>query len=161
MTSNAEIYQEEFPGLPLALALGVPRGTLWVLMYDLSDAEKTVINERFGLIDNQPKTLEQCVEILGSGDASRVLALESKAMSKLRHLAQQISLQWTSATWKPIEVCNHEICEIRVDQFIGKALQEQEAYQTDLRERYPDEFGDEDFFEEFYEALEVLEDLES
>jgi len=135
MFIDVEQFQEDYPGLPLDVALGIPRGSIQFLLESFSDLQKAVINERFGLLDNKPKTLQECAASMGLEDAGRVLDLERKAMSKLYHLAAQVSLKYTSATWRPVEICSHENCSTQVEEFIEKAKEVQREYQAKMDEK--------------------------
>lgn len=61
--------------------------TLQSVLDTLSEREAGVITLRFGIIDGQPKTLDQIARIYGI-TPQRVREIESKTMSKLRHPAR-------------------------------------------------------------------------
>ncbi|MCB1119885.1 MAG: RNA polymerase subunit sigma, partial [Chlamydiia bacterium] len=50
----------------------------------LTDRERTVLIERFGLLDGKPKTLEE-VGLRFSVTRERVRQIEAKALRKMRH----------------------------------------------------------------------------
>ena len=50
----------------------------------LTDREKTVLIQRFGLIDGKPKTLEE-VGLMFSVTRERIRQIEAKALRKMRH----------------------------------------------------------------------------
>ena len=88
-------WPEHNPGLPLAFAFGLARFELPLLIEMLGEKEQIVINERFGLLDNIPKYLVKVFELTGLSEdvpdkVGRILAIEVKAMSKLRARALHI-----------------------------------------------------------------------
>jgi len=58
----------------------------------LSSREEVVIRSRFGLMDGQPKTLDEIGEVYGV-TRERIRQIESKTMSKLRHQSRSESLK--------------------------------------------------------------------
>lgn len=59
------------------------KGSIEKLLATLSEREKTIINYRFGINGEQPKTLEQLGEIMGYSK-ERIRQLEDVALSKIR-----------------------------------------------------------------------------
>ncbi len=51
---------------------------------DLNDREKEVVRLRFGLVDGQPRTLEEVGKEFGV-TRERIRQIESKTLAKLRH----------------------------------------------------------------------------
>ena len=62
------------------------------MLHELSDRERTVLEQRFGLRDAHPHTLEQVGSELGL-TRERIRQIESKALAKLRHPAFSEALQ--------------------------------------------------------------------
>src|SRR3569832_762822 len=57
----------------------------------LTDRERTVLIERFGLLDGKPKTLEE-VGIRFKVTRERVRQIEAKALRKMRHPPRSVGL---------------------------------------------------------------------
>ena len=62
------------------------------VLASLSDRERTVLIERFGLIDGKPKTLEE-VGLYFKVTRERVRQIEAKALRKMRHPTRSSQLQ--------------------------------------------------------------------
>jgi RNA polymerase primary sigma factor len=58
----------------------------------LTDRERTVLIERFGLLDGKPKTLEE-VGVQFKVTRERVRQIEAKALRKMRHPTRSKQLQ--------------------------------------------------------------------
>jgi RNA polymerase primary sigma factor len=58
----------------------------------LSEREAGIIRLRFGLIDGQPRTLEQVGEVYGI-TRERIRQIETKTMTKLRHPSRSQTLR--------------------------------------------------------------------
>ena len=68
------------------------KGIFKEVLETLTDRERTVISERFGLIDGKEKTLDQVGERFGVCK-ERVRTIEKKAMRKLRHPTRSKKLE--------------------------------------------------------------------
>lgn len=77
-----EDHRAEVPGE--AAATKLLREQLEEVLDDLSTREKRVIQLRFGLIDGQPRTLEEVGRVFGV-TRERIRQIESKTLAKLRH----------------------------------------------------------------------------
>ncbi len=77
-----EDQRAEVPGE--AAATKLLREQLEEVLDDLSTREKRVIQLRFGLIDGQPRTLEEVGRVFGV-TRERIRQIESKTLAKLRH----------------------------------------------------------------------------
>ncbi|KPK33131.1 MAG: RNA polymerase subunit sigma [Chlamydiae bacterium SM23_39] len=75
-----------------ATGYSILKDKLGEVLETLTDREKTVIMERFGLIDGKPKTLEE-VGIRFGVTRERVRQIEAKALKKLRHPTRAKRLQ--------------------------------------------------------------------
>jgi RNA polymerase primary sigma factor len=62
------------------------------VLHTLSDREKEVIRLRFGLVDGQPRTLEDVGKKFGV-TRERIRQIESKTLSKLRHPSRSQKLR--------------------------------------------------------------------
>ncbi|MCH9811668.1 RNA polymerase sigma factor [bacterium] len=62
------------------------------VLSSLTDRERTVLIERFGLLDGKPKTLEE-VGVQFKVTRERVRQIEAKALRKMRHPTRAIQLQ--------------------------------------------------------------------
>ena len=62
------------------------------VLHTLSDREKEVIRLRFGLVDGQPRTLEEVGKKFGV-TRERIRQIESKTLSKLRHPSRSQKLR--------------------------------------------------------------------
>jgi RNA polymerase primary sigma factor len=62
------------------------------VLHTLSDREKEVIRLRFGLVDGQPRTLEEVGRKFGV-TRERIRQIESKTLSKLRHPSRSQKLR--------------------------------------------------------------------
>ncbi|MEI6242186.1 MAG: RNA polymerase sigma factor [Chlamydiota bacterium] len=62
------------------------------VLYTLTDRERTVLVERFGLLDGKPKTLEE-VGVRFKVTRERVRQIEAKALRKMRHPTRAKQLQ--------------------------------------------------------------------
>jgi RNA polymerase primary sigma factor len=67
-----------------AAAAGVERVALRKVLGGLTERERTVLCSRFGLLDGQPRTLEDVGRELGL-TRERIRQIEAKALTKLRH----------------------------------------------------------------------------
>jgi RNA polymerase primary sigma factor len=65
---------------------------LETVLHTLSDREKEVIRLRFGLVDGQPRTLEDVGKKFGV-TRERIRQIESKTLSKLRHPSRSQKLR--------------------------------------------------------------------
>jgi RNA polymerase primary sigma factor len=65
---------------------------LEMVLHTLSDREKEVIRLRFGLVDGQPRTLEEVGKKFGV-TRERIRQIESKTLSKLRHPSRSQKLR--------------------------------------------------------------------
>lgn len=78
------VYDITAPTLIDTASRGLLKEQLGVVLSTLSDREKRVLEERFGLADGKPKTLEE-VGKLFSVTRERIRQIEAKALRKLRH----------------------------------------------------------------------------
>ena len=62
------------------------------MLHTLSQREKEVIRLRFGLVDGQPRTLEDVGKKFGV-TRERIRQIESKTLSKLRHPSRSQKLR--------------------------------------------------------------------
>lgn len=75
-----------------ATGYAILKDKLGEVLETLTDREKTVIIERFGLMDGKPKTLEE-VGVRFGVTRERVRQIEAKALKKLRHPTRAKKLQ--------------------------------------------------------------------
>ncbi len=75
-----------------ATGYSILRDKLNVVLETLTDREKTVLIERFGLLDGKPKTLEE-VGVRFKVTRERVRQIEAKALRKMRHPTRAKQLQ--------------------------------------------------------------------
>ncbi len=75
-----------------ATGYAILKDKLGEVLETLTDREKTVIIERFGLLDGKPKTLEE-VGVRFGVTRERVRQIEAKALKKLRHPTRAKKLQ--------------------------------------------------------------------
>jgi RNA polymerase primary sigma factor len=68
------------------------REQLDAVLHALTDREKKVIQLRFGLLDGQPRTLEEVGQEFGV-TRERIRQIESKTLSKLRHPSRSQKLR--------------------------------------------------------------------
>jgi len=81
------VEQESEPPADLVLIRKNFEDQVREVVKDLSPKEQKVIQERFGLLDDEPKTLQQIGEMLGV-TRERVRQIEQQAMKKLRRNAK-------------------------------------------------------------------------
>jgi RNA polymerase primary sigma factor len=62
------------------------------ILHTLSEREQKVIELRFGLMDGQPRTLEEVGQEFGV-TRERIRQIESKTLSKLRHPSRSLKLR--------------------------------------------------------------------
>ncbi len=85
--SVGDLIEDDNATVPLeAAAYLMLRQHLTIVLEELGERERTVIERRFGLHGAQPQTLEQVGEDLGL-TRERIRQIESKALAKLRHPA--------------------------------------------------------------------------
>jgi RNA polymerase primary sigma factor len=75
-----------------ATGYSILKDKLGEVLESLTDRERTVIVERFGLLDGKPKTLEE-VGVRFGVTRERVRQIEAKALKKLRHPTRAKKLQ--------------------------------------------------------------------
>ena len=78
------IYDITAPTLLDSASRGLLKEQLLHVLSTLSDRERRVLEERFGLNDGKPKTLEE-VGRMFSVTRERIRQIEAKALRKLRH----------------------------------------------------------------------------
>ena len=78
------IYDITAPTLLDTASRGLLKEELIKVLSTLSDREKRVLEERFGLQDGKPKTLEEVGKMFNV-TRERIRQIEAKALRKLRH----------------------------------------------------------------------------
>jgi RNA polymerase primary sigma factor len=91
--SMGELIEDDNATVPVeAAARLLLRQHLSHVLGELNSRERTVIERRFGLVDEQPHTLEQVGSELGL-TRERIRQIESKALAKLRHPSHSRELE--------------------------------------------------------------------
>jgi RNA polymerase primary sigma factor len=83
-TELGDLLPDDAPDPVTVIAAASRRRDLDALLTTLSEREAAVISQRFGLDDDQPRTLDEIGRCYGL-TRERIRQIEAKGMSKLRH----------------------------------------------------------------------------